>query len=290
MNQFVFMKNGLVLLFLLFKIHCLHSQETGSFWYLRLVCEEDTTPVSSALVTAWSDTIKISSWQVNDNGYITIPKSIVKEHPAVLIRLNSSKFEAIELNADTLFHKDTILVCVNCFPVQLDEVRVISYKIPMIDPDVQKANKRHKKQKPEEEEVVERQPVCSKEQIAMYEAIKAGTWKMPDSLKKPALPSKNPHNYFSANIQYPEMAREFGIEERIWFSFVIDSMGQVQKIKLLRGKNPLLVIEAARVIAAMPRWKVAESYSDLACGQTNSYQSKLLKPMRFSVCINFHLK
>jgi protein TonB len=59
--------------------------------------------------------------------------------------------------------------------------------------------------------------------------------------------------YLAENIRYPERERELGIEEKLYFEFVISETGQVEKIKLLRGSTPAFIEEAERCLQALPR-------------------------------------
>ncbi len=56
------------------------------------------------------------------------------------------------------------------------------------------------------------------------------------------------------NIQYPQDAREQGIEGIVVVSFVIDKQGNVRDIKLIRSVSPSCDKEALRVIGLMPKW------------------------------------
>ena len=55
-------------------------------------------------------------------------------------------------------------------------------------------------------------------------------------------------------IHYPEIATETGIEGTVYISFVVNKVGKVDKIKVVRGVDALLDNEAVRVITSSPRW------------------------------------
>lgn len=56
------------------------------------------------------------------------------------------------------------------------------------------------------------------------------------------------------NLQYPEDAKEGGIQGRVVLQFVVDKTGQVTDPKVMRSVSPSLDAEAIRVVKAMPRW------------------------------------
>jgi TonB family protein len=61
-------------------------------------------------------------------------------------------------------------------------------------------------------------------------------------------------NFFSQNLQYPQLAVENGIEGTVYVSFVVRSDGEITDVKILRGIGGGCDEEALRVISTMPRW------------------------------------
>jgi TonB family protein len=61
-------------------------------------------------------------------------------------------------------------------------------------------------------------------------------------------------NYLQANIKYPELAKESGIQGKVFCNFVVDKEGNVTNVKVLRGIGYGCDQEALRVIKAMPTW------------------------------------
>ncbi|MBR0539119.1 MAG: energy transducer TonB [Bacteroidales bacterium] len=61
--------------------------------------------------------------------------------------------------------------------------------------------------------------------------------------------------YVGKNIKYPQIARESGIQGRVFVSFVVEPDGSVSNVKLLRGIGGGCDEEAMRVIKNMPKWK-----------------------------------
>lgn len=57
------------------------------------------------------------------------------------------------------------------------------------------------------------------------------------------------------NTSYPIEAIEKKIEGRCFVQFTIDTDGNINDIKVIRGINPILDAEAIRVVESMPKWK-----------------------------------
>ncbi|HOI31583.1 MAG: energy transducer TonB [Bacteroidales bacterium] len=60
--------------------------------------------------------------------------------------------------------------------------------------------------------------------------------------------------YIAKNIKYPAMARESGIQGRVFVNFVVEPDGSVSKVKVLRGIGGGCDEEAVRVVESMPKW------------------------------------
>ena len=60
--------------------------------------------------------------------------------------------------------------------------------------------------------------------------------------------------YLNNNIKYPQMARESGIQGRVFVTFVVERNGKVTDVKVLRGIGGGCDEEAIRVIKNMPNW------------------------------------
>ena len=61
--------------------------------------------------------------------------------------------------------------------------------------------------------------------------------------------------YVSKNIKYPQIARETGIQGRVFVGFVVEPDGSISNVKLLRGIGGGCDEEAMRVIKSLPKWK-----------------------------------
>ncbi|MBN1143541.1 MAG: TonB family protein, partial [Bacteroidales bacterium] len=60
------------------------------------------------------------------------------------------------------------------------------------------------------------------------------------------------------HLVYPAIAKEDGIFGRIVMKFAVNSQGKICDVKVLRGVNPSLDQEAARVITSSPEWAPAK--------------------------------
>ena len=61
--------------------------------------------------------------------------------------------------------------------------------------------------------------------------------------------------YVATHIKYPQIARETGIQGRVFIGFVVEPDGSVSNVKLLRGIGGGCDEEAMRVIKSLPKWK-----------------------------------
>jgi len=82
--------------------------------------------------------------------------------------------------------------------------------------------------------------------------------------------------HIAQNVQYPEIAKENGIQGRVFVQFVVNQKGKVEQVKVVRGVDPALDKEAIRVISNLPNWA------------PGSQRGKPVK-VSFTVPINFQL-
>ena len=62
------------------------------------------------------------------------------------------------------------------------------------------------------------------------------------------------YEFLGKNIQYPEMAKENGIQGKVFVQFVIWNDGTIKDVKVIKGIHKTLDNEAKRVIEIMPKW------------------------------------
>jgi protein TonB len=82
--------------------------------------------------------------------------------------------------------------------------------------------------------------------------------------------------FIGKNTKYPEIAKENGIQGRVFVQFVIEANGSVSQVTVIRGVDPYLDKEAIRVVSSMPAWAPGK-------------QRGIPVPVTFIVPINFKL-
>jgi protein TonB len=60
--------------------------------------------------------------------------------------------------------------------------------------------------------------------------------------------------YLAENIQYPQMAREVGVQGTVFITFVVEPNGNITGVRVLRGIGSGCDEEAIRVVKSMPSW------------------------------------
>ena len=68
--------------------------------------------------------------------------------------------------------------------------------------------------------------------------------------------------YVARNVKYPQMARESGIQGRVFVTFIVEKDGSITNVALLRGIGGGCDEEAMRVVRSMPKWSPG-----LQCGR-----------------------
>lgn len=61
--------------------------------------------------------------------------------------------------------------------------------------------------------------------------------------------------FLSNNVIYPRKAQKARIEGKVIVSFVVDELGNITQLKILKSPNELLSEEALRVVSKMPPWE-----------------------------------
>ena len=61
--------------------------------------------------------------------------------------------------------------------------------------------------------------------------------------------------WVNSRLQYPEIAKENGVQGRVTLQFTVEKDGSVTKVRVLRGVDPSLDKEAVRVVSMSPKWK-----------------------------------
>ena len=61
--------------------------------------------------------------------------------------------------------------------------------------------------------------------------------------------------WVNSKLQYPEIAKENGVQGRVTLQFTVNPDGSVSNVKVLRGIDSSLDKEAVRVVSMSPKWK-----------------------------------
>ena len=95
---------------------------------------------------------------------------------------------------------------------------------------------------------------------------------------KPAFPGGDAAllKYLAEHTKYPEIAKENGIQGKVFVQFVIDKNGYVTSVSVARGVDPYLDKEAQRVVSTLPAWEPGK-------------QRGIPVPVTYIVPINFKL-
>jgi len=83
--------------------------------------------------------------------------------------------------------------------------------------------------------------------------------------------------YIGDNVVYPEVAKENNIQGRVIVKFCVTSKGGVDKVEILKGVDPELDAEVARVVKTLPKFKPGK-------------QGGKPVPVWYTIPINFQLK
>jgi TonB family protein len=65
----------------------------------------------------------------------------------------------------------------------------------------------------------------------------------------------NFREYVFANVKYPDAAVKNGIQGKVIVQFVVNHLGMVEDVKVIRGVDPLLDLAALAAIKSSPEWK-----------------------------------
>lgn len=67
------------------------------------------------------------------------------------------------------------------------------------------------------------------------------------------------YKYISQNLKYPQQSIEFGIQGKVYLSFIVEADGQITCIEIKKGADYLLDKESLRLIKSLPKFVPATS-------------------------------
>ena len=76
--------------------------------------------------------------------------------------------------------------------------------------------------------------------------------------EKPSFMGGGPNaftKWVNEHLEYPEIAKENGLQGRVMLQFTVGNDGKVSNVKVLRGVDESLDKEAVRVVSSSPKWK-----------------------------------
>ncbi len=114
----------------------------------------------------------------------------------------------------------------------------------------------------EEVEVIEMEEEVSDEVLsfAVIESVPVfpGCEDEPSNDAKKLCFQRQMQRFVAKNYEFPEMARQMGLQGRVYVSFVIEKNGTISNVEVVRGVDPLLDDEAKRVIKNLPKFTPAK--------------------------------
>ena len=84
------------------------------------------------------------------------------------------------------------------------------------------------------------------------------------------------YEYLGNNINYPEQAKDFSIQGKVFVQFVVWKDGTIKDVKVVKGSHNLLNKEALRVIKSMPNWKPGKQ-------RGKSVNARFTLPIKFRI-------
>jgi TonB family protein len=67
-------------------------------------------------------------------------------------------------------------------------------------------------------------------------------------------------NFLANSVKYPEIAKENGIQGKVYITFIVTKEGKVTEPEIARGVDPSLDKEALRVVSSLPDWKPGKQH------------------------------
>jgi len=82
--------------------------------------------------------------------------------------------------------------------------------------------------------------------------------------------------FLSANLKYPQIARENGVKGNVYVKFIIEKDGSITNIQVVRGIGSGCDEEAVRVIKSMPKWEPGKQ-------RGTPVRSRFILPFKFKL-------
>jgi hypothetical protein len=246
--------NLFLFVFLFFAVSFLRAQKKDSVYYVQCISKDTREEIPFAEVTAISNGVKIAGWTTDLDGVVKIQEKEIQGNTSVQIIAHYVGYKPVSFPSLALRLNDTLVMVLQNSTNQLDEIVLVAYKEPLIDPDTKSTDKkrRHKKETPEIK-APEQPPIYSQQQLNDYDSLKNGKWKMTDSMPpKIGIGLGDFYLYLKKYLHYPQAAIDNNIEGIVYMQFTIDQNGYLQNITVLHG-DVILSLEVAKALAGIDR-------------------------------------
>ena len=95
------------------------------------------------------------------------------------------------------------------------------------------------------------------------------------------------NQWASNGFKYPLIAKEMGIQGKVFVSFMIDKTGNVKEVKVLRGVDGHLDKEAVRLIKSLPKMQPAVQRGTPV---SITYTIPIHFLLQYSICLHIVIK
>ena len=116
-----------------------------------------------------------------------------------------------------------------------------------------------------------------------YQGIKFGFLEGHDSIfevveEPPSFPGgvAKFYEFLSKQLRYPEMAKENGIQGKVFVQFVVCKDGSIKDVKVIKSIHNTLDKEASRVVKRMPKWSPGKQ-------RGKAVNTKFTLPIKFKI-------
>ena len=84
------------------------------------------------------------------------------------------------------------------------------------------------------------------------------------------------YEFLSKQLRYPEMAKENGIQGKVFVQFVVCKDGSIKDVKVIKSIHNILDKEASRVVKRMPKWSPGKQ-------RGKAVNTKFTLPIKFKI-------
>lgn len=276
------MKRILFLLAFLFSLS-LHAQKKDTAYFVQFIDQRTKEEIPFVNVQAFSNGVQFAAWTGDLDGIIKIKRTEISDQTNIQFKAIYVGYQPQVFNLEMLGPNDTTVIQMNNPGFQLNEIVVVDYVEPLIDPEPTPRNKKHHSKK---QDTVQTKPVSiyTPKQLADFDSLKNGKWIVADSSRsKEAVSSNDFFKILSHRFHYPPQAKENHISGTVYMQFTIDQNGYIQKITCLKG-DPILALEVAHVLMSMPRLVVDHYYTD------GGIEQKVFEPVTYLLPVKFSLQ